>query len=98
MAHMMVQALLPGCSTTQEATNQSEARRSKVPPVMSSLSRQYVAPAAPQRVYGVKLRPHKDAPQGLPAAELEYIVSAASKQIILLAGGRCNLPPWSQQA
>ena len=32
---MMVQALLPGCSTMQEATNQSEARRSKEPPVMS---------------------------------------------------------------
>ena len=42
---MMVQALLPGCRTTQEATNQSEARRSKVPLVMSLLSRQYVAPA-----------------------------------------------------
>ena len=44
---MMVQALLPGCSTTQEATNQSEASRSNEPPVMSELSRQYVAPASP---------------------------------------------------
>ena len=42
---MMVQALLPGCRTTQEATNQREASRSNEPPVMSEESRQYVAPA-----------------------------------------------------
>ena len=29
---MMVQALLPGCSTMQDATNQSEARRSEGAP------------------------------------------------------------------
>ncbi len=44
-AHMMVQALLPGCSTMQEATNHREARRSKEPPPESDPSRQYVAPA-----------------------------------------------------
>ena len=44
-AHMMVQALLPGCSTMQEATNHRDARRSKEPPPVSDPSRQYVAPA-----------------------------------------------------
>ena len=39
-AHMMVHALLPGCSTMQEATNHSEARRSKEPPAESDPSRQ----------------------------------------------------------
>ena len=42
---MMVQALLPGCSTMQEATNHRDARRSKDPPPESDPSRQYVAPA-----------------------------------------------------
>lgn len=41
---MMVQALLPGCRTMQEATNQREASRSKEPPPESEPSRQYVAP------------------------------------------------------
>ena len=44
-AHMMVQALLPGCSTMQLATNQRDAWRSKAPPVTVPLNRQYVAPA-----------------------------------------------------
>ena len=48
---MMVQALLPGCSTMQDATNQSEARRSKEPPPESESSRQYVAPAQGARTY-----------------------------------------------
>lgn len=47
---MMVQALLPGCNTMQDATNQSEARRSKEPPPESEPSRQYVAPAQPARI------------------------------------------------
>ena len=47
----MVQALLPGCSTMQDATNQSEARRSKEPPPESEPSRQYVAPAQRARTY-----------------------------------------------
>lgn len=42
---MMVQALLPGCSTMQEATNHRDARRSKEPPPVSDPRRQYVAPA-----------------------------------------------------
>ena len=41
----MVQALLPGCSTMHDATNQRDARRSKEPPPVSDPSRQYVAPA-----------------------------------------------------